>query len=601
MVDKQTRPIYEFGVFRLDPSERLLLREGQPVPLTPKVFDTLLALVENPGRLIDKDQLISRLWPDTFVEEVTLARNISDLRKALREPTGEHKFIETVPKRGYRFTSEVTCIRPEVSTVVVQRHTRSRMVVEEQLEADTTLRSIAILPFRPISVERRDEFLELGIADALITRLSNISQIVVRPTSSVRKYLNLDQDSAQAGRELSVDHVLDGSIQRAGDRIRVTAQLVSVEDGRSLWAGKFDERFTDIFGVEDVISDQVANALVLRLTGEERRLIARHYTDNAEAHRLYLRGRYYWNKRTRDGYEKGIEHFEQAIEIDGKYALAYAGLADCYSMLGRFGLVQPTEIMPKAMSSAATAFQIDKTLAESHASMALAAHIYGWDWEATEEHYRSAIELNAHFATAHHWYGVFLAEIGRSGEAIAEIRQAQRLDPISLIIGADAGMVLYLARDYEQAIEQCLATLAMDPNYFRARLWFGRALEQKGLYREAIAEYEIARSLDDSPYVLEWLARAHAASGNTVEANRLVDELSDMATRVYVDSYYLASVYAALGRKGEALELLERACRERSCWLSRLRVDPIFDGLRLEAGFEGVLMNLGLADRSPRN
>jgi TolB-like protein len=231
---------------------------------------------------------MSRLWPDTFVEEVTLARNISDLRKALRDATGDESFIETVPKRGYRFTAAVRCIRPE-ATVVVQRHTSSRMVIEEQLETATDLRSIAVLPFRPISVEGRDEFLELGIADALITRLSNISQIVVRPTSSVRRFLNVDQDSAQAGRELRVDHVLDGSIQRAGDRIRVTAQLVSVEDGRSLWAGKFDERFTDIFGVEDVISEQVANSLVLKLTGEEKRLIARHYTDNAEAHRLYLR------------------------------------------------------------------------------------------------------------------------------------------------------------------------------------------------------------------------------------------------------------------------------------------------------------------------
>ena len=249
MINKQTKAIYEFGYFRLDPSERLLVRDGQPVPLAPKVFDTLLALVENPGRLVDKDQLMSRLWPDTFVEEVTLARNISDLRKALRDSTGEEKFIETVPKRGYRFSGAVRCIRPAEATVVVQRHTRSRMVIEEQLEADSQHRSIAILPFRPISLEGRDEFLELGIADALITRLSNISQIVVRPTSSVRKYLNLDQDSAQAGRELKVDHVRDGSIQRAGDRIRVTAQLVSVEDGRSLWAGKFDERFTDIFGV----------------------------------------------------------------------------------------------------------------------------------------------------------------------------------------------------------------------------------------------------------------------------------------------------------------------------------------------------------------
>lgn len=590
---KKHGPRYEFGPFRLDPSERLLMRAGEPVPLAPKVFDTLTALIENSGRLIDKEELMSKLWPDTFVEEATLARNISDLRKALGESTGEQKFIETVPKRGYRFIAEVKCNRIEEATVIVERHVRSRVIFEEQIETDADVISIGVLPFRPISSEKREEFLELGLADALITRLSNINQIVVRPTSSVRKYSGLDQDASQAGRELKVSHVLDGSIQTVGDRIRVTAQLVSVEDGRSLWAGKFDESFRDILSVEDVISEQVANALVLRLTGEEKRLITRRDTDNAEAHRLYLKGRFYWNRRTRDGYEKGIEHFCRAIEIDRSYARAYAGLADCYSMLGRFGLVQPAEIMPRAVSSATTALRLDDTLAESHASMGLAAHIYSWDWAKAESHYKRAIELNTNFATAHHWYAVFLAEIGRGQEALAEIKQAQSLDPVSLIIGADAGMVLYLARDYDQALEQCRATLDMDPNYFRARMWLGCSYEQKGMYQHAIAEYETARSLDDSPYVLEWLARAYAVSGNTMEVHRVIDELTHLSSRVYVDSYYLASVYAALGEKQQAIALLERACRDRSCWLSRVGVDPIFDSLRSTPGFDSVSVSMG--------
>jgi DNA-binding winged helix-turn-helix (wHTH) protein/TolB-like protein/Tfp pilus assembly protein PilF len=590
---RESPSVYEFGAFRLDPSERLLLRDGRNVQLAPKVFDTLIALIENSGRLVDKEELMSRLWPDTFVEEATLARNISDLRKALGESTGEQKFIETVPKRGYRFTGEVKCNRLEQPMVIVERHFRTRMVIDEHLDADAGVTSIAVLPFRPITAEERDEYLELGIADALITRLSNVSQIVVRPTSSVRKYIGVEQESVHAGQELRVGHVLDGSIQRAGDRIRVTAQLVSIADGRSLWAGKFDERFTDIFGVEDAISEQVANALVLKLTGEEKRLIARRDTDDAEAHRLYLKGRYYWNKRTRDGYEKGIEHFNQAIEIDSSYALAFAGLADCYSMLGRFGLVQPVEVMPRAVSSAGTALQLDDTLAESHASKALAGHIYGWNWAEAEHHYKRAIELNPHFATAHHWYGVFLAEMGRAEESIAEIELAQNLDPVSLIIGADAGMILYLSRDYDQAVEQCRATLSMDPNYFRARMWLGCAYEQKGLYQDALVEYQTARSLDDSPYVLEWLARAHALSGNQIEANRIIEELAALSYRVYVDSYYLASVYIALGKKREAIAKLEKACRERSCWLSRLRVDPLFDNLRHTAGFEDVLSSVG--------
>jgi DNA-binding winged helix-turn-helix (wHTH) protein/tetratricopeptide (TPR) repeat protein len=590
---KKRRSVYEFGPFRLDSSERLLLRGGQPVQLAPKVFDTLSALLENSGRLVDKDELMATLWPDTFVEEATLARNISDLRKALGESTGTQKFIQTVPKRGYRFTADVRCIRPEDAALVIERHTRSRVVFEEQIEPEAGVRSIAVLPFRPISVEGGDEYLELGIADALITRLSNINQLVVRPTSSVRKYTNIEQESAEAGRELRVDHVLDGGIQRAGERIRVTAQLVRVEDGRSLWAGKFDERFTDIFSVEDAISEQVANALVVKLTGEEKRLITRRDTDDAEAHRHYLKGRFYWNKRTCDGYEKGIEHFNQAIGIDSSYALAHAGLADCYSMLGRFGLVQPAEIMPKAVSSAATALQLDDTLAESHASTALASHIYAWDWALAERHYRRSIEVNPRFATAHHWYAVFLAEMGRAEDAISEIRHAQRLDPVSLIIGADSGMILYLARDYDGAVEQCRAALDMDPNYFRARMWLGCAYEQRGLYEKALAEYERARSLDQGPYVLEWLARLFAVSGNIPAAREILDELTRLSPGVYVDSYYLASVYAALGQKQKAIALLERACEERSCWLSRLRVDPIFDSLREAPGFERVSMKVG--------
>jgi DNA-binding winged helix-turn-helix (wHTH) protein/tetratricopeptide (TPR) repeat protein len=447
---KESRSVYEFGSFRFDPLERLLLRDGKPVQLAPKVFDTLRALIENSGRLVDKEELMSKLWPDTFVEEATLARNISDLRKALGESTGDQKFIETVPKRGYRFTADVKSIESGDVSVFVQRHIRSRIVVEEQFETDAGVTSIAVLPFRPISSEGRDEFLELGIADALITRLSNISQMVVRPTSSVRKYTSLDQESTIAGRELEVSHVLDGSIQKAGERIRVTAQLVSVEDGRSLWAGKFDERFTDIFSVEDVISEHVAKALVAKLSGEEKRLIAKHYTDDPEAHRLYLKGRYYWNRRTREGYEKGIQYFEQAIQLDGSYALAYSGLADCYSMLGRFGLVSPNIIMPRAVSSAETALNLDDKLAESHTSVALAAHIYTWDWEKAENHYQLAIELNTRFATAHHWYAVFLAEVGRADEALAEIKRAQSHEPVSLIIGAETGKLLYLARDYDQ-------------------------------------------------------------------------------------------------------------------------------------------------------
>lgn len=596
---EKTQIAYEFGPYRLIPEERLLLRDGQRITVAPKVFETLVLLVKNSGRLIEKDQLISTLWPDTFVEEATLARNISDLRKVLGESASDQNFIETVPKRGYRFTAFVKCDTRDRIVLVSERHLRTRMVIEEEvkLEADAVM-SIAVLPFRPFTAEGRDEILELGIADALITRLSNINQIVVRPTSSVRKYNSLEHDCSPIGRALSVSHVLDGTIQRVADRIRVTAQLVSVEDGRSLWAGKFDERFTDIFNVEDIISEQVAQALVLKLTGEEKLLIARRGTDDAEAHRLYLTGRFHWNRRTREGYEKGIEHFNQAIQRDRDYALAYSGLADCYSMLGRFGTIRPGEIMPQASAAAATALRLDDSLAESHCSMGLLTHIYDWNWTKAEFHYNRAIELNASFATAHHWYAVFLAERGRGQEGLSEISRAQRLDPVSLIIGADKGMIHYLAREYHLAIEQCRSTLEMDPNYFRARMWLGCAYEQLGMHEQAIAEYQSAASLDESPYVLEWLARAHALSGNTEAAQKILLELVELPDRVYLDSYYLASVDAALREEQRAVKKLETAVQDRSCWLSRLCTDPIFDSVRSTLGFSELLTSVSARNPS---
>ncbi|HEV8486880.1 MAG TPA: winged helix-turn-helix domain-containing protein, partial [Blastocatellia bacterium] len=284
---KLNKATYEFGAFRLDASERRLLRDGEPVQLAPKVFDTLVALVENSGRLVDKDELMSRLWPDTFVEEATLARNISDLRKALGESSGGDKYIDTVPKSGYRFVAKVALLEDEGPSVIVQRHTRARVVIEEETESRASASSIAVLPFKALGRGDND-YLGLGMADALITRLSNIRQISVRPTSAVAKYVDDRQDPFVAGRELNVESVVDGSIQRSAGHIRVTVQLVSVRNEATMWADKFDEKFTDIFAIEDSISEQIVHALTLKLSGDEKRLLARRYTENAGAYQEYL-------------------------------------------------------------------------------------------------------------------------------------------------------------------------------------------------------------------------------------------------------------------------------------------------------------------------
>lgn len=547
---------YEFDSFRLDVAERRLLRDGSPVPLAPKVFDTLLALVENSGRLLHKDELISGLWPDTFVEESTLARNISDLRKALGPP-GEAKYIETVPKCGYRFLTDVRQVQPQCSTVIVERRTRSRVVMEEELESE--VRSIAILPFKRLNANDADDYLGLGLADELITRLSNIRQIAVRPTSAVMKYVGTTHDPVAAGRALKVEAVLDGAIQKSGERVRVTVQLVSIDSENPLWAGKFDEKFTDVFAVEDSISEQVASALMLELTADERLLLRKRYTDNTEAYQLYLKGRYYWNKRTTEWLKKGVECFSQAIDLDPDYASAYAGLSDSYTLLVIREALSPDEGFKKAKAAAAMALKIDPSLGEAQASLAHAM-LHNWEWADAEHEFNRALELSPNYPSAHHWYSEYLLATGRLDEAIAEVKRAQALDPLSLIINAHLSDVLFYARRYEESATQSEQVLDMDPRFVLAQINLARAHAQLGRYEQAVAEFQRARELLPDSLESSWmLGQVYASWGRRAEARTILDELIDESKRRYVSPRGIGMIYAALGEKDEAFRWLERA------------------------------------------
>ncbi|HXI94222.1 MAG TPA: tetratricopeptide repeat protein [Blastocatellia bacterium] len=568
------------------------MRNGEPVALAPKVFDTLLALVESSGRLLPKDELISGLWPDTFVEEATLARNISDLRRALGELSGEDKYIETVPKSGYRFVAEVRQVEPKDSVTIIERHTRSRVVVHEEI--DPEVRSIAVLPFKPLGANEGDEHLGLGLADALITRLSNIRQIAVRPTSAVVKYAGA-QDPAAAGRELRVEAVLEGAIQRSWERVRLTVQLVSVSEERPLWAGKFDEMFTDIFAVEDSISEQVARALTLRLTGEERKLLGKRYTENTQAYELYLKGRYYWNKRTADGLEKSLECFRDAIDIDSSYALAYAGLADAYTLLGDVGLtaILPREAFSKARKSAIKALEIDQTLAEARASLGH-IHMHCYEWAEARRELQRAIELNPNYAHARQLHGFYLAFNGRIEEAGAEMDRALRLDPLSLPINTDVGAIHYFAREYDQAIDQYRKTVELDSNFDRAHFWLGAAYEQKQRYEEAIAEYTIAIELSrGSLEAHASLGHAYARAGRRDEALLIFEELNRDSSSKYVSPYDLAIINLGMGETEAAINWLDRACDEHAGWMIYLTVDPRLDAISSDARFKALLQRVG--------
>jgi len=475
---------YEFGPFRLEVAERLLLRDGKPLPLTPKAFDTLLVLVENSGHLVDKDELIKQVWPDTFVEEGSLARNISVLRKLLGGNSTDTQYIETMPKRGYRFTPGVKQFEGE--EVLVRRRARVRIVTEEEIDeltpSDerlsllTAVISLAVLPFKILGVEAAEEYLGMGLADALITKLSNIRRIIVRPTSAVLSYSGFDQDAIVAGRELRVGLVLDGTIQRLSDRIRVTVQLVSVEEGAALWAEKFDEKLTDIFEIEDRVSEHLLAALTLKLSSAESRILSKQYTRDSEAYQSYLKGRYFWNKRSPEALAKAVECFNQSIARDPNYALAYAGLADCYNISGFWIYLPPTEAFPKAAAAAAKALEVDDVLAEAHASLAWATLHYDWDRAAAEREYRRAVELNPGYATAHQWFALFLMQEARFDEASQEIRRAQEIDPLSIVVSFNSALLPFLSGHYDEAIAQLrrtieLAKLFQRPAISGAELW----------------------------------------------------------------------------------------------------------------------------------
>jgi TolB-like protein/DNA-binding winged helix-turn-helix (wHTH) protein/Tfp pilus assembly protein PilF len=630
---EETTRFYEFGPFRIDAAERMLLRDGQPVPLTPKAFDALLLFVESGGRTIETNDLMNKLWPESFVEEGNLKVTIFKLRKALGESSDREQYIETIPKRGYRFVAPVKQSEEPGIRLVVEKLTTSRVLIEQEEEkieqpADAVSRrftpkkkalavvalvatlgaaivcyevlrgtnraevnrapqSIAVLPFKLLTAAEGDEYFGLGVADTLITKLSSLSQVIVRSTSAVRRYTDNEQDPVEAGRELGVDSVIEGSIQRSGERIRLTVRLVNVRDGRPLWAGKFDEEFKDIFKVQDSISEKVAAALTLKLNGEDKSLLTKRYTENAEAYKLYLKGRYHWNKRSPEGTKKGIECFEQATVLDPNYALAYAGLADSYSVLGN-------DYYLKAKASAVRALEIDEQLAEAHTSLGLLKMRHEWDWPGANKELQRAIELNPNYATAHQWYSICLELMGRPDEAVTEAKRAQELDPLSLIINTSFGDRLFFAGRYDQAIEQLRSTIEIDPNFIDSRGSLGEVYLQQKLYDQAITEFQRAKQAENTAWASAKIGQVYAMSGKTADARRIIAELEEQLKRGAASPDYIAGIYARLGEKEQALAWLERAYEARSDLLVFIKVDPTWDTVRSDARFQDLLRRIGL-------
>ena len=641
--------LYTFGPFRLDAAEKLLLKNDEPVPLTPKAFETLLILIHKNGSLVQKDELIARLWPDSFVEENSLAQNIYLLRKALGEEPGEHAYIETVPRRGYRFIAKVTQVKESIDGLAlagaapdpggfekaraVEAVTKNDLDDSPRAGAKARLRLapsmfallagtcvvaasylslsnifgwggaaakpkvIAVLPFKSLGNGSSDEHLGLGITDAMITKFSNLRQISVRPTSSIFKYTLAPYDPSAAGRELGVDAVLEGTVQRVNDRVRVTVQLINARDGEPLWADRFDEKFTSVFAVQDSISEQVAQALELKLNSDERKQLVKRYTESPEAYQAYIRGVFFWNKRTDDGLSRSIGYFKQAIEKDPAYALAHAGLADSYALIAYLenDFLSPPEAYEEARKAALKALELDDSLAEAHSALAIVKAYRDRDWPAAELANKKAIALKANHPTVHHRYAIYLRDQGRLDEALEEIERAHELDPLSPVIGSNLAYILYLRRDYDKAAEACRKVLETEPEYFQSLIALGMIYEQKRMYGEAISLLERVREQTQSRgvvyyYALEALAHTQAAAGNREEAQKLLSEM----TRVSAEErdnveFNKAMILAGLGEVSKAFDLLERDAGNWNSLPLTLTLDPRFDNLRVDSRYQKLM------------
>lgn len=583
---------FEFGPFRLDLSERLLARNGKAVPLAPMLFKTLVILVENSGHILEKDELMKRLWPDTFVEESSLAQNIFQLRKALKDGGSGRRYIETVPKRGYRFSADVREIVHDVSETTSAYPTNGRFLIKED-ETGLAVKSLAVLPFKTLGEHKSaDEYLGLGMADATIIKLSGLGQLVVVPTSTVFKYAGRKNDPQAVGRKLGADAVLQGTIQRAGKRVRVTVQLISLNDGKTIWSGKFDEHFTDIFAVQDSISEQVAGALALRFTAAERRRLRKRYTENTEAYQAYLTGLFFWNKKSKEGLNKAVEYFQQAIEQDPSYALAYAGLADSYFWIAYsdFDTLTRSKSFEMSRSNALKALELDPFVAEAHAALATVKVKHDRDTIGAERSFERAIATNPNCAMAYSRYTYFLAAMGRLGESLQKIKRAQQLDPLSPDANASLAYILYFARDYDEAIRYCQRALDLEPNFLDALLLLGLSYEQKGMIEEAITQFSKAKDANtDSTEPLELLGHVFAISGQTFEARKILSELHSSAKQNSIHPYNVALIHAALGQSEQAFELLEKPYANWTERLRMLRFDPRMDIFKEDSRFTTIV------------
>ena len=576
MSEHADKCVYRFGRFRLDPSEHVLLRDDRAISLPPKAADTLLLLVGNAGHVVAKEDLLKHVWRNAFVEEGSLTRTISILRKVLEDDGEGWECIETIPTRGYRFAVPVERLSP--------------------LPTYPSKVMLAVLPFENMSGRENQEYFSDGLTEEMITQLGrmNPERFGVIARTSAMRYKNSTKTIHQIGRELNVSHVLEGSVRRANGRVRITAQLIQVSDQTHLWAESYERKSGDVLALQSDVAEAVARQIQIRLLPREHERLGASASISPEAYEAYLRGRYLWNQRTLEALRKSIKQFEKAIRTDSMYAAAYAGMADSYLTLQDDGHLPTLEATAQAKRAASEAIRYDETLAEPHISLAH-AYFHEFDWPAAEREFKCGVELNPNYAIGHFYFANYFLAQGQLENALAEAQHAKALDPVSLPVRSNTAMALYYAGQYDRAIEQCLEVMEIDPDFCRSYEDLGRIYLAKGMWRKAVAEFKkaVARSGRSSRYVAS-LAHAYATTGRRKEAVSLLDELTRLARNGFVSPFAFALVYVGLGRKDQAFAWLDKAYQERADALPFVNMNPRLASLRSDERFHDLLRRMNL-------
>ena len=569
-----------FGVFEANIRTGELTKHGKRLRLQEQPFQLLTILLEKPGELVTREELRSRLWPQTTVDfDHGVNKAIGKVRYALGDSAGNPRFIETVARRGYRFLADVAVVRDGQTLTIL----------------DGPIRSLAVLPLENLSNDTSEDYFADGMTEELITQLGQIRSLRVISRTSVMTYKSNRKSLTEIARELRVEAVVEGSVLRSSDQVRINAQLIAVPADRHMWAQSYAGDLRDTLALQSRVASAIAEQIRATLDPRERAVLAKSKLVNPEAYEAYLKGRYFWNKRTGDGLKKATAYFTRAIEIDPNYAEGYSGLADSYALSGdwKYGVLPGAEAFAHAKAAAAKALALDDSLGEAHASLALALDLYDWDWKAAETEYERAIELKPGYAPAHQWYSWHLIMMGRNSEAISELRKAESLDPLSLIISADIADALCVSRRYDEAVQQSKETLEMDANFAVGHFELGQAFVQKQLYDGAIAELQRAIQLSGHSGAFESnLAHVYGVLGRNKEAVKILKDLEARHNKNPSVAADIALVYVGLGDRDRAMMWLNRAYEVR--FKASILLHPVFDPLRSDARFKDLLGRIGL-------